>query len=70
MDIVTVNNWLRYSVVTVTVRYKHTNLDSKHAASARLEAFGANLVTVCTKMQQTKERLSLNGAVSYNVSAN
>jgi hypothetical protein len=28
-----------------------------------------SLVTVCTKMQQTKERLSLNGALSYNVSA-
>ena len=28
-----------------------------------------SLVTVCTKLQQAKERLSLNGTVSYNVSA-
>jgi hypothetical protein len=41
----------------------------KIAAVARLEKFGDALVTGCTKMQQTKERLSLNGAVSYNVSA-
>jgi hypothetical protein len=30
----------------------HTNLDSKHAAVAKLEKFGDNLVTACTKMQQ------------------
>jgi len=69
VDIVTVQQLLGHSTVAVTMRYTHTNLESKHAAVARLESFGDSLVTVCTKMQQTKERLSLNGAVSYNVSA-
>ena len=69
VDIVTVQQLLGHSAVTVTMRYTHTNLDSKHAAVARLEEFSDSLVTVCTKMQQTKERLSLNGPVSYNVSA-
>ena len=40
--------------VTVTTRYTHTNLDSKHAAVARLEEFGDSLVTACTNMQQRK----------------
>jgi Phage integrase family len=69
VDIVTVQQLLGYSAITVTMRYTHTNLDSKHAAVARLDDFSDSLVTVCTKMQQTKERLSLNGALSYNVSA-
>jgi integrase len=68
VDIVTVQQLLGHSAVTVTMRYTHTNLDSKHAAVARLESFGDSLVTMCTKLQQPKERLSLNGAVSYNVS--
>jgi hypothetical protein len=51
------------------MRYTHTNLDSKHAAVAKLEGYGDNLVTVRPKMQQSKELLSLNGTVSYNVSA-
>jgi hypothetical protein len=66
---VTVQQLLGHSAITVTMRYTHTSLDSKHAAVARLGEFGDNWMTVCTKMQQTKERLSLNGAVSYNVSS-
>jgi hypothetical protein len=42
-----------YSAVAVTVRYTHTNLDSKKAVVAKLESFGDNLVTVRTKMQQS-----------------
>jgi transposase len=57
------------TAVWVTMRYTHTNLDSKHAAVAKLERFGDSLVTVCTKMQQSKEKLSLNAGISYNVSA-
>jgi len=67
VDIVTVQQLLGHSAVTVTMRYTHTNLDSKHAAVAKLEAFGDNLVTVCTKMQQSKEGLSPNAVISYNV---
>ena len=69
VDVVTVQQLLGHSSVTVTMRYAHTNLDSKHAAVAKLESFGDNLVTVCTKMQQSKERVSLNAGISYNVSA-
>jgi hypothetical protein len=67
VDIVTVQQLLGHSAVTVTMRYTHTNLDSKHAAVAKLEGFGDNLVTVCTKMQQPKEALSPNAVLSYNV---
>ena len=67
-DLVTVQQLLGYSGVIVTLRYTHTNLESKHAAVARLERFGDTLVTVCTKMQQSIRKLSPNEAVSYNVS--
>jgi integrase len=40
VDIVTVQQLLGHSAVTVTMRY--TNLDSKHAAVAKLEGFGDN----------------------------
>ena len=40
VDIVTVQQLLGHSAVTITMRYTHTNLDSKHAAVARLEEFG------------------------------
>ncbi len=63
----TVQQLLGRSAVTVTMRYPHTNLDSKHAAVARLEEFGGTLVIVCTTMQQSKEKLLPNEAVSYNV---
>ena len=53
VDIVTVQQLLGHSTVTVTMRYTHTNLDSKRAAVAKLEGFSDNLVTVCTKMQQS-----------------
>ncbi len=45
-DIVTVQQLLGHSTVTVTMRYTHTNLDSKRAAVANLEGRGDNLVTV------------------------
>ena len=46
VDIVTVQQLLGHSTVLVTMRYTHTNLDSKKAAVAKLESFGDNLVTV------------------------
>ena len=70
VDIVTVQQLLGHSTVIVTMRYTHTNLDSKKAAVAKLESFGDNLVTVCTKMQQATPRLSpkapLSAVVGYN----
>jgi len=57
-DIVTVQELLGHSTVTVTMRYTHTNLDSKRAAVGKLEGFSDNLVTVCTKMQHSKPKLS------------
>lgn len=60
VDIVTVQQLLGHSAITVTMRYTHTNLESKHAAVAKLEKFGDNLVTVCTKMQQSSSQLSRN----------
>ena len=44
----------RHSTVTETMRYTHTNLDSKRSAVAKLVSFGGNLVTVRTKTQQSK----------------
>jgi integrase len=60
VDIVTVQQLLGHSTVLVTMRYTHTNLDSKKAAVAKLESFGDNLVTVCTKLQQSTPKLSPN----------
>jgi uncharacterized phosphosugar-binding protein len=37
---VTVQQLLGHSTVTITMRYTHTNLDSKHAAVAKLEESG------------------------------
>jgi integrase len=46
VDIITVKELLGHSTVTVTMRYTHTNLESKRAAVAKLAGFGDNLVTV------------------------
>jgi site-specific recombinase XerD len=58
VDIVTVQQLLGHSTVTVTMRYTHTNLDSKRAAVARLVDFGDNLVTVAPKCSNEKPQLS------------
>ena len=58
VDIVTVQQLLGHSTVTVTMRYTHTNLDSKRSAVTKLEGFGDNLVTPCTKMQQQGSKMS------------
>jgi integrase len=69
VDIVTVQQLLGHSTVTVTMRYTHTNLDSKRSAVAKLESFGDNLVTPCTKVQQSKPKVSpiapLKAVASY-----
>ena len=58
VDIVTVQQLLGHSTVTVTMRYTHTNLDSKRNAVAKLEGNGDNLVTPCTTMQQSTPKVS------------
>jgi integrase len=52
VDIVTVQQLLGHSTVTVTMRYTHTNLESKKAAVDQLSNFRHKSVTVCTKKQQ------------------
>src|SRR6266478_5612413 len=68
-DIVTVQQLLGHSTVTVTMRYTHTNLDSKRNAVAKLESFSDNLVTPCTKLQQSNPKVSpitpLKAVASY-----
>jgi integrase len=58
VDIVTVQQLLGHSTITVTMRYTHTNLDSKRAAVARLENHGDSLVTVRPKLQHSTPKLS------------
>jgi integrase len=58
VDIVTVQQLLGHSTVTVTMRYTHTNLDSKRAAVAKLVSVGDNLVTVAPKCSNRNARLS------------
>jgi len=69
-DLVTVQQLLGHSTVTVTMRYAHPNLVSKRNAVTKLESFGDSLVTDCTEMQQSKSKLSpiitLTAASSYN----
>jgi integrase len=69
-DIVTVQQLLGHSTVTETMRYTHTNLESKRNAVAKLESFGDVLVTPCTKMQQTRPKVPpitpLSAVVGYN----
>jgi integrase len=58
VDIVTVQQLLGHSTVTVTMRYTHTNLDSKRGAVEKLAGCSDNLVTVRTKMVQSNSKMS------------
>ena len=66
VDIVTVKELLGHSSITVTMRYAHTNFESKRAAVEKLDGFGDNLVTVRPNMHQSRAVLSLNRRASYN----
>ena len=68
VDIVTVKELLGHSSISVTMRYAHTNFDSKRAAVEKLDGFGDNLVTVPKRMHHNRAKLSLIGAASYNTS--
>jgi integrase len=65
-DIVTVKELLGHSSITVTMRYAHTNFDSKRAAVEKLDGFGDNLVTVPKRVHQNRAKLSLLPAARYN----
>jgi len=62
VDIVTVQQLLGHSTVTVTTRYKHTNRDSKRSAVARLSDHCNKSVTVCTTMQQGTQNCHTHGS--------
>jgi integrase len=69
VDIVTVKELLGHSSLSVTMRYAHTNFDSKRAAVERLDGFGDNLVTVPAIVHQSRAALSLNRTLRYNVAS-
>jgi integrase len=68
VDIVTVKELLGHSSISVTMRYAHTNIESKRAAVEKLDGFGDNLVTDQSDVHQPRAVLSLNRTTSYNVS--
>ena len=58
VDIMTVKELLGHSTVTVTMRYTHSNLDSKVAAVGKLAGNCYNPATPCTKLQQSPPNVS------------
>jgi integrase len=68
VDIVTVEELLGHSSISVTMRYAHTNFESKRFAVLKLDGFGDSLVTVEPKLHNSRALLSLNRARSYNES--
>jgi hypothetical protein len=56
-DIMTVKELLGHSTVAVTMRYTHSNLDSKVAAVGKLVGNCYNPATPCTEMQQSKPKV-------------
>jgi integrase len=68
VDIVTVKELLGHSSISVTMRYAHTNFESKRSAVLKLDGFGDNLVTVKPKLHNSRALLSLKRAASYNES--
>jgi integrase len=58
VDIITVKELLGHSTVIVTMRYTHTNLDSKVRAVGKLAGDCYNPATPCTKLQQSSPKVS------------
>lgn len=61
VDIITVKELLGHSTVVVTMRYTHTNLDSKVRAVGKLAGNCYNPATPCTKLQQSSPKVSQIG---------
>ncbi|MGC2330798.1 MAG: site-specific integrase [Candidatus Acidiferrales bacterium] len=66
VDIVTVQQLLGHSTVTITMRYTHTNLDSKRAAVEKLGLHCDKSVTVNNALHQNAAKLSHSRVVRYN----
>ena len=60
-DVMTVKELLGHSTVVVTMRYLHPNLEAKVAAVSQLGGDCYNPATPCTKMQQSKPKVSQIG---------
>ena len=58
VDIMTVKELLGHSTVIVTMRYTHSNLDSKVAAVGKLAGDCYNPATPCTNLQQSSPKVS------------
>lgn len=69
VDIVTVKELLGHSSVTVTMRYTHTNLESKRAAVHALTGIGDNLVTLPSVTHSRGQGLSLKAQASTLVAS-
>lgn len=65
----TVQQLLGHSTVVVTMRYTHTNLDSKRAAVDKLTPHCDKNVTVGATLHQDAAKVSHLEVVSYNFSA-
>jgi integrase len=64
VDIVTVKELLGHSTITVTMRYTHTNLESKRKAVQTLTGVGDNLVTMPATVLPERQRLSPSAQAS------
>jgi hypothetical protein len=65
VDIVTVQQLLGHSTITVTIRYTHTDLDSKRSAVEKLIDYGDKNVTGVDALHHNAAKLSHSPAVSY-----
>ena len=61
VDIITVKELLGHSTVIITMRYTHTNLDSKVRSVGKLAGDCYNPATPRTKMQQSAAKVSQIG---------
>ena len=69
VDIVTVKELLGHSTITVTMRYTHTNLESKRQAVQALTGVGDNLVTLRPVAHSHGQGLSPNAQASTLVAS-
>jgi len=58
VDIVTVQQLLGHSTITVTMRYTHTNLESKRVAVTRLSDFRHKSVTIAPKSSNQTDHVT------------
>ena len=66
VDIVTVQQLLGHSTITVTMRYTHTNLESKRVAVTRLSDFRHKSVTIAPKSGNQTDHVTNPGVKSLS----